>query len=135
MTEEERAQLAELPWMQSRIPALDALTIFMPDGTGPDPVIEETARRMGGRGRWYPVAGGVRGVMPYNGQPYDTAGFTLEPKGWDFNDCDACVNQIPAMTLCWVTRSGAYYLLCTECYDRLVGTKAHKRPWWRLWHL
>jgi hypothetical protein len=44
----------------SRIPALDALTTSMPDGAGPDPVIEETTRSVGGRARWYPVAGGVR---------------------------------------------------------------------------
>ena len=120
MTDEDIAELRKLQWMPSRIPPLDALTIFRPTGSpDPDPVLNDTLARMGRRSRWYPQADGVRGVMPYQpGEPYDSSRFTRELKAWDFDDCDMCVKRIPATTLCWVPRSGPNRLLCTDCYDR-----------------
>jgi hypothetical protein len=132
MTEEELAQLPTLPWMQSRIPTLDALTTFAPDdGSGPDPVIADTLDRMGGSSRWYPVAGGHRVLIRYNGGSYDPRRFKLEPRAWDHEHCDACNKHISAMTLCWVTRSGFYFLLCTDCHLRYVASR--KRKWWEFW--
>jgi hypothetical protein len=134
MTNEELSQLPAYPWMESRIPALDALTTFDPDnGTGPDPVIAETIRRMGGSSRWYPVSGGHRVVIPYNGQPYDRARFAIEPRIWDHEHCSVCNTHIPAMTFCWVTQHGRYYLLCIDCHTRHVAARTPKRPWWRFW--
>jgi hypothetical protein len=118
--------------MESRIPALAALVMFAPDGTGPDPVIAETQRRMGGS-RWYPVPGGHRVLIRYDGSAYDTDRFTVDPRAWDHEHCDACNKNIPAMTLCWVTRSGQYFLLCINCHDRYVVSRKHKRAWWQFW--
>ena len=117
--------------MMSRIPALDALSAFVPDSTKPDPVITETENRVG-RSRWYPVAGGHRVLVPYEGIEYDPTRFTLDSRAWDHEHCEACEENIPSMTLCYVTESGPYILLCAGCYKRYVASK-QVRPWWRFW--
>jgi hypothetical protein len=129
MNDEELSKLWQDKWMLSRIPVLPALCAFSPDALKPDPVIEETLRRISGRSRWQPVPGGLRVTMPYHGEPFDKSHFNIEPAGWDFDTCDVCEALIPAMTLC---RMGSVYIICLDCYARHVVSKQH-RPWWRFW--
>jgi hypothetical protein len=128
MTEEDTSQLSDYDWMQSRIPVLPALCAFTPDdgAAGPEPIIEETLRRISSRARWYVVEGGLRLVMPYHGEPFDSSRFTIEPGGWDFDSCDVCQTYIAAMTLCWVTKNGPYFILCVGCHERYVASKKPK---------
>jgi hypothetical protein len=109
--------------MESRIPALDALAAFVPDDRTPDPVITEMQERIGGS-RWYPVQGGHRVLMPYDGGEYDSSRFTIEPGAWDHEHCGACGDKIPPMTLCYVTEpEQPYILLCAKCFGWHVASK------------
>ena len=122
MTVEERSELPKYPWMESRIPARDALSTFVPDGSESDPAVQEMQHRAGGS-RWFPVPGGHRVVMLFDGGPYDATRFTVEAKAWDHAHCDSCNEHIPAMTLCHVTEPGQpYILLCASCYEQYVGS-------------
>ena len=120
MTAEERNALTGYRWMESRIPALDGLVTFVPDAPKPEPVIEEMCHLIG-RSRWYPVAGGHRLVMPFSGEEYDPARFSIEMGAWDHEDCDSCGERIPPMTLCHVTEPDEpYVLLCAACFGEFV---------------
>src|SRR5690349_5323016 len=110
--------LPSLRWMPSRIPVRDALVVFVPDGVAPPAQPYESSES-----RWYPVQGGHRLAIPYDGQQLKESAFQLQEKLWDHTTCDWCVNRIPAMTLCYVTESGAYIGLCVNCYATLVGKK------------
>jgi uncharacterized protein len=103
-----------LKFVQSRIPALDALEAFVPDGTTPDEPLEEMLRRSSSS-RWYPVEGGHRVLILYEGGGYDAARFTLIPGAWDHEHCTRCGANIEPMTLCWVTENGPFVLLDEEC--------------------
>ena len=131
MNDQDIAKLSTLKWMQSRIPALDALVSFIPKGQESEPAIKEAMSRHS-CSRWYPVEGGHRLLIPYEGGTYDTERFTIEQGVWDHENCDVCNERIPPMTLCWVTKSGHYVILCTGCHQRHVQSK---RPWWRFWSL
>jgi len=123
MTDQEQAELATYPWMESRIPAIDALAAFVPDGTKPAVEISESERRAG-RSRWYPVPGGHRVLIPHETDEYDSTRFTIEPAAWDHEHCGSCGEHIPAMTLCYVTEpEQPYILLCAACYERHVASK------------
>jgi hypothetical protein len=107
--------------MESRIPALDALSTFVPEGQTPTGSVEETLDRIGSH-RWFPRPGGHKVIAPYDGGAYDVAHFTVEKKAWDHEHCKVCGSSIPAMTLCWVTRTGPYILLCSDCKAQMDGT-------------
>ena len=71
MTAEELAELRGHKWMPSRIPALDALSIFVPEGQEEnDPAVTEMSARIGSC-RWYPVPGGHKVLFPYEGGDYN----------------------------------------------------------------
>ena len=106
--------------MQSRVPALDALSFFAPNGAALPAEADHAVRK--NLSRWYPVEGGHRVLVLYEGGwPFDGAFFTLEPKVWDHDHCAACATTIEAMTLCWVTRSGEYVVLCVDCKTQMDG--------------
>ena len=116
MSDQERAELATYTWMESRIPRLDALVAFIPDGAKPPSAISEAERRAG-RSRWYPVKGGNRVLIPHESGGYDASHFTIEPLAWDHEHCDSCGERIPAMALCYVTEAEQpYILLCAACF-------------------
>ena len=121
MTDFTDGQLRKAPWMHSRIPALDALVAFVPTGEKPDPALS-TAAQAAGSSRWYPLEGGHRLVLRYEGGPYDQSLFTVEPGAWDHEHCDRCGANIPAMTLCWVTERDPYVLLCVDCHKAVMVT-------------
>ena len=105
----------------SRIPAIDALSIFVPDGQEEtDPVVAEMSARVGSS-RWYPVSGGHNVLFPYEGGDYDQERFTLEQGGWNHEHCKACARLIPPMTECWVTQSGRYFVLCQLCHSEVAA--------------
>ena len=108
------ADFRDLPFMPSRIPALDALVVFVADGQPMHPVVQKTLDRIG-FSRWYPVSGGHELLMPYEGGPYDHAEFKLRSKAWDHETCSGCRGHVPAMTSCWVTEHGPFKLLCSAC--------------------
>jgi hypothetical protein len=54
---QELEDLRQLDYHRSRIPALDALEMFVPEDTGPDPALKEMKARIG-FSRWKPVEGG-----------------------------------------------------------------------------
>lgn len=111
-------KLPFLNWMPSRIPIRDALVAFVAEGVEPPPLPYES-----GESRWYPVQGGHRLAIPYDGQPLKDSPFQVEEGLWDHSTCDRCSNRIAAMTLCYVTERGTYVGLCVDCYEMLVGTK------------
>jgi hypothetical protein len=61
--------------------------------------------------------------LPYGGEPFDASIFHVEKGFWDHITCDLCTARIPAMTLCYVTRDGAYKALCVTCYAGNVVAK------------
>lgn len=111
-------QLQSLPWMSCRIPVRDALMAFVSrdcvDFAPPRPVYET---------RWYPRPDGYRVLIPHDGGPFDSAVFRIEQGAWDHVTCNACNVRIKAMTLCYVTRRGAFLVLCTQCHEREVVRK------------
>jgi hypothetical protein len=115
MTDLTSDDLRGMAFMQSRIPPLDGLTAFVPDDRPLDPAIQSAADAAG-FSRWYPLEGGHRLVLLYEGGPYDATRFTVEPGAWDHEHCHLCYANIPSMTLCWVTRHDPYVILCEKCY-------------------
>jgi len=113
-------ELARLEWMQSRIPALDALVHFVPDGPR-DAAVDSFATSH--RSRWYPIQGGTRVVVSMERKPnYDATKWQIEKGAWDHEHCDHCGENIPAMTLCWVTKYDPYVLLCDACHTKAAAT-------------
>ncbi|HTD28237.1 MAG TPA: hypothetical protein VK660_02505 [Xanthomonadaceae bacterium] len=110
--------LQSLPWMSCRIPVRDALAAFVPrdstDFAPPRPVYET---------RWYPRPDGYRVLIPHDGGPFDANIFHIEPGAWDHVTCNSCNVRIKAMTPCYVTRHGAFLVLCTTCHEREVVGK------------
>jgi len=121
MAIDELSEVAGLPFMQSRIPALDALVAFVPEGHH-DPVVENVG--LSGPSRWYPVEGGMRVVVLYEGGEFDAERFHIEKGAWDHEHCEHCGAHIPSMTLCWVTEDGPYILLCDECHSKIPALPA-----------
>jgi hypothetical protein len=105
----------QFTYIQSRIPALDALVTFIPDHQKPNPAVDETIRRIG-YSRWYEETGGHRVLVLYEGGPYDSDHFCVERGVWDHEHCKRCNTRIESMTLCWVTESGPYIILCQDCH-------------------
>ena len=122
MAEYETRELATFEWMQSRIPAVDALVHFVRDGPR-NPSVDSFAMRY--RSRWYPTQGGTRVVVSMEGAPaYDPTTWQVEKGAWDHEHCDVCAESIAAMTLCWVTKHDPYVLLCDRCHDQVRLVKA-----------
>jgi hypothetical protein len=112
-------ELRGFEWMQSRIPALDALVHFVPDAPRD---AEVDAFATSHRSRWYPVEGGTHVVVSMDGEPdYDPSKWKVEKGAWDHEHCDLCSDNIPAMTLCWVTRYDPYVLLCDACHAEVLA--------------
>lgn len=120
MTEEELAQYRDREYHPSRFPALDAISTFVPAGQENDPVIK-TALERKGYSRWFPTEGGHRLLILHEGEPFDASRLTLEKGAWDHEHCTACRTRIPPMTLCWVSVSGPYTILCEECHRQISG--------------
>ena len=120
--DDELEEFRKLSFMPSRIPKLDALEGFVPIDGRPDAEIQELTSRTG-QSRWYPVEGGHRVLILYEGGPFNDTRFTLVKGAWDHEHCSRCGDTIEPMTLCWVTRSGRHVLLDEKCY-RLVDPDA-----------
>ena len=119
MADYEIEKLAGLEWRQSRIPALDALVQFIPDGPR-DATVDSFAASH--RSRWYPLPGGTRVVISMESEPeYDAATWKVEQGAWDHEHCDLCTEDIQAMTLCWVTTYDPYVLLCDNCHAKVTA--------------
>lgn len=119
MSDYKMDELARLEWMQSRIPARDALVRFVPDGArGTD--VDSLVQRH--RSRWYPLKGGHRVVVAMENKPeYDPTKWQVEKGIWDHEHCDLCGESVLAMTLCWVTKYDPYVLLCDACHGKLAA--------------
>jgi hypothetical protein len=119
MSDLDLEELAGYTWMQSRIPALDGLVTFVPDGVRDPEINSFTTSRPS---RWYPVDGGFRAVVPYEGGlEYDAERWHVEKGAWDHEHCKLCGANIPPMTLCWVTETGPYIILCEECHAKVAA--------------
>lgn len=114
--------LRRLKFMPSRIPALDAVEVFVPDGAAPDAELEELQSRTG-QSRWHPVQGGHRVLILYERGAYNAERFSLVKGAWDHQHCSRCRARIESMTLCWVTESGEYVLLDEKCHTELFGAE------------
>ena len=108
------AEFRGLPFVPSRIPAIDALVAFIPNGQPIHRVVQETLDRIG-FSRWFPVSGGHELLMPYEDGQYDRSEFKVRPKAWDHETCSSCRERVPAMTSCWVTEDGPFQVLCGAC--------------------
>jgi hypothetical protein len=114
-------ELLALEFMASRVPALDALEAFVPQGAQPTPGVQAALSRSGSS-RWAPVSGGHHVLVLYEGGwPYDPSELVLRPSSWNHEHCGRCSTSIPSGSLCWVTKSGAYIPLCSACHSRLFG--------------
>jgi len=118
MEKDQFLDLRNQSFMESRIPARDALVVFIPEGSKPRESVQRIIDRVG-FSRWFPVAGGQRVLVPYEGGPFDSAVFTIEKGAWDHETCKVCQAHIPAMTLCWATKEGPYIILCDQCKVRM----------------
>ena len=114
----ERSELAVLEFMPSRIPAQDGLVGFVPSGHEREPWLE-AATALTGQSRWYPVEGGHRVVILYEGGAFDAAHLSVERGVWEHEHCSWCLHKIATMTLCWVTKSGAFIILCESCHEEV----------------
>jgi hypothetical protein len=112
----ELKELRQLEYRESRIPALDALELFVPDNARPDPVLIEITSRTG-FSRWKPVEGGHQVLILYEGGGFDSNRFTLRKSAWDHEHCKRCVSRIRAMETCWVSTGDGYTILCAECHS------------------
>ena len=112
----ELTELATLEFMPSRIPAQDGLVGFVASGHEREPWIE-AATALTGHSRWYPVDGGHRIVILYEGGAFDASHLSLERGVWEHEHCSWCLHKIPTMTLCWVTKSGRFVILCESCHE------------------
>lgn len=117
------AEFRTLRFMESRIPVQDALETFVAAGSTPDPAIAELTARSG-FSRWYPVEGGHRVLILYEGGQFDETRLQLRPGAWDHEHCTRCGATIAAGTLCWVTESGPYVLLDEPCYRLVEESRA-----------
>ena len=119
--DDELLELRRLQYHPSRIPALDALEIFVPDGASVDPELEEV-RSKTGFSRWYPMDGGHRVLVLYQGGRFNEHRFTLRKGVWDHEHCKRCGQRIPSMTLCWVSTGASYTILCAKCHELVSAT-------------
>jgi hypothetical protein len=117
MLSEDAEMYRQRKFSPSRIPALDALSAFVP-GDDEDAVVDEMISRIG-FSRWYPVEGGHEVLILYEGGPFDADRFTVKKGAWDHEHCRGCQANIPPMTLCWMTESGPTVILCETCYRGL----------------
>jgi hypothetical protein len=83
MEDDEITKLGSYEWMESRIPALDALVGFIPDKIPRNPSIQKTLDAVRGGSRWYPVEGGHRVVIrDFQELTYDSEFFKIEKGMW-----------------------------------------------------
>ena len=118
-TEDRFAKLKDLPFIQSRIPALDALGMFVAKGQEEAPEVRKFTGSKGSS-RWFPVEGGHKVLIPHEGGEFDAKRFQVEKGAWDHEHCKFCNADIEPMTLCWVTKSGPYVILCIECHKEMT---------------
>jgi len=119
--DDELRELRRLRYHPSRIPALDALEIFVPDGAESDPELEVVRGRTG-PSRWYPVHGGHQVLVLYEGGAFNEHRFALRKGAWDHEHCKRCSELIPSMTLCWVSADTTYTILCGTCHELVSQT-------------
>lgn len=72
-------QFKDLEFMESRIPALDALFTFIPEGEKQNEIVQKELDKTG-FARFYPAEGGHKVIVPYEGGEYNTEYFTIEKK-------------------------------------------------------
>jgi hypothetical protein len=119
MAEDKIDGLRGFEWMKSRIPALDALVHFVPDGPR-DAAVDAFA--MSHRSRWCPLNGGTRIIVSMEREPrYDATKWKVEKGAWDHEHCDLCGEHMPAMSLCWVTKHDPFVLLCDKCHGEVAA--------------
>jgi hypothetical protein len=121
--EDDFAELRRLSFMESRIPALDALEGFVPTGGEGDPAVE-AAQSLTGFSRWRSVEGGHEVQFLYEGGNYDTSRFRLMKGAWDHEICKRCAGKIEAMSPCFVTSNGPYVILCETCHALVARSSA-----------
>jgi hypothetical protein len=122
VTDDELTWLRQFAFAPSRIPKLDALVAFVPFGHESDPSVALATERTG-FSRWFPVDGGHRVLVPFEGGEYDAARFSIEPEGWDHETCKICRTHIPSMTRCWVSTGDLYVILCEQCHEEVWPTE------------
>jgi hypothetical protein len=103
---------------------MDALTIFIPKGQKPSPVVQKYLDEAGPC-RWFPQDGGHLIKFPDVFKSYDDSLFKLEKNGWDHEHCDNCGNTISIDDECWEAESdeNSYCLFCSKCYNGLSEEK------------
>ena len=60
-----------------------------------------------------------------NEPAYDATKWNVEMGAWDHEHCDLCGENIPAMTLCWVTKYDPYVLLCDACHAQVAAAAGY----------
>ena len=112
------SEFLQLEYDETRIPALDALEVFVPDDFKRDPEFNELCSRTG-HSRWIPVEGGHQVLILYEGGGFDATRFALRKGAWDHEHCKRCIARIDPMTLCWVSTDNSFVIVCAECHEFL----------------
>lgn len=123
--DDELSELRQLRYHPSRMPALDVLEIFVPNGAPRDSELVEVQARTG-RSRWYPVEGGHRVLVLYQGGAFNERRFSLRKGVWDHEHCKRCGDRIVQMTLCWVSRDPSFTILCAKCHGLVSETSLQR---------
>jgi len=88
-TEDRFAKFRGLSFIQSRIPALDALSMFVAKGQEEAPEVRKFTGSKG-TSRWFPIEGGHKVIIPYEGGEFDSKRFQIEKGAWDHEHCKIC---------------------------------------------
>jgi len=119
--DDELAFFRTLTFQSSRIPALDALEVFVPNGSENDEELNEIRQRTG-FSRWRPVEGGHQVLVLYEGGTYDPNRFSLRQGAWDHETSKRCRVRIEPMTLYWVSTGRHYTILCEACHQLVLAS-------------
>jgi hypothetical protein len=109
-------------------PVIDALVSFVPDGQDPPQQLQDQLDQRG-HARWYPVEGGHRVKMPFQGADPPPGPFEIERGGWDHDHCDNCNANIHVGEEFWKTMDEDFAVFCTSCYGKLPSRWTW--PWQR----
>ena len=68
-----------------------------------------------------PIEKGWVSEFPWDGEPYDSSKYTLQPDGWDHEHCFVCGLRVENGDSWWAASPPDQLGLCEECHLKLFG--------------